>query len=105
MPPENGNGAIRVPIKEWLQRIDTKLESIDLKLDQKADRERVHDISNRVAALELTTAVRAELIAEFRTMQSDVDRLRTWRNTFGGGLTVLVFLVGANAARVWFGVG
>lgn len=92
------NGRIVYTTKELLGRLDQKLDLIDMKLDSKADRDRVHDLANRTAALELQAGLRARLVDEVRETQARVTLLETWRNRLAGGFAALSLVT---AAGVW----
>lgn len=54
MAPEDGEGGtVSYRVKDILGEINGKLDRVMDKLDQKAERSEVHELKNRVAALEL----------------------------------------------------
>lgn len=98
-----GSGAVSYTVKELLDRIDRKVDNIDTKLDLKADRDRVHDVSNRLATLELARAASEPLYEQFRLAQREIEELQTWRNRLLGATALAVFLGASALARVLFG--
>ena len=78
---EPENGFIRFTTKELLGRIDGKLDALDMKLDTKADRSRVHDLGATVAA-------KADKV-EFLQLDSRVQQLERGNAKFIGGLVVV----------------
>ena len=97
-------GEVAYTVKELLDRIERKVDNIDTKLDLKADRDRVHDVSNRIAALELLNAGQTPVMQQFSDARTDIEDLKLWRNRLAGGLAVAVFLGGAAFLRA-LGVG
>ena len=59
----SGNDQPVYTVKEWLQRLDTKLDTLDEKLDQKADTATVLALEQRIRDLERDKADRRELSA------------------------------------------
>lgn len=58
--PDQENGSVRYTVKELLaqqadkmQEVLRGIEALNVKLDSKADRDRVHDLANQTAALSL----------------------------------------------------
>lgn len=98
---ENG---VSYTVKELLDRIERKVDLIDQKLDLKADRERVHDVANRLAAIELANAARVPLLEQFRDAQQEIAALQSWRNRMIGAVALAVFL-GMGAWAQMLGVG
>ena len=95
---------VEYTVKELLDRIDRRVESIDGKLDLKADRERVHDLTNRVATLELLNAGQVPMLQQFSDSRKDIEDLKLWRNRLVGAVGLAVFIGGAAFARA-VGVG
>ena len=93
MADEDGNGTVRFAVKDLLTRIDGKLEKIDTKLDMKADRQRVHELTSELAGLRLKVALAEQAAAEFRETQPTIDALVAWRNRLAGAVVVLAALV------------
>jgi Lon protease-like protein len=91
-------------VKELLDRIERKVDNIDAKLDLKADRDRVHDVTNRLAALELLNAGNRHVLTEVSDQKTEIEDLKLWRNRLAGGMAVAVFLGGAAFVRA-LGVG
>lgn len=109
---------------DLIEQFDARWRSIEDKLASKADRPDVHDLKNRVAALELTTLkadgplvaqfeqikgqlsvlvssmeARREygeaLVKEFRVVQGQVDNLRRWRSSVLGAVAAISGSIGA----------
>lgn len=97
-------GGVNYTTKELLDRIDKKIDVIDSKLDQKADRDRVHQIGNAISAMEgrilaQTTSLDNRLslledravkrdspvVEEIRSYQRKVDHLETQLTTQSEG--------------------
>ena len=78
---------IAFSVKELLETLNQKVDVIDQKLDLKADRDRVHDLQNRMAALELT-AVRREgpIIDEIRSYEKRLDEVAYQVSRFENGV-------------------
>lgn len=85
---EPENGVIRFTTKELLGRIDGKLDALDMKLDQKADRTRVHEVMATVAAVQLGKAEKTDVAA----LDARVQSLERGNSKFIGGLVVVGFL-------------
>jgi len=75
-------------VKEWLSRIEAKVDKIDAKLDGKAD-------MSAVTALELRLGSRVE------ELQAEVQRLKIRIATASGGLALLVFVVQVGLQKGW----
>ena len=86
---------VQYPLKDVLDRIEGKVDAIDTKLDLKADRDRLHDMANRVATLELLNAGQVPMFDHFRQAQVDIDQLKTWRNRVIGAAGLALFFGGA----------
>ena len=94
-----GNG-VSYTVKELLAQINQKVNSIDVKLDQKADRERVHVVENRVAALELLNAGSVNpVLSQVVDFRKDIDDLKSWRNRLVGAFTLAMLLGAAGWAQ------
>lgn len=97
-------GGVQYTVKELLDRIERKVDNIDAKLDLKADRERVHEIAARVAALELLNAGHGHVIQGFTKVGKEIEDLKSWRNRIIGAVSLAVFL-GATALARALGFG
>lgn len=82
-----GNG---YTVKEMLDRlVIPKLESIDGKLDSKADVSVVMALQREVAALSAYIPLRDTLIKEFHEAVADIEALKAWRNRLVGASGIL----------------
>lgn len=95
---------VTYPLKELLDRLERKLDSIDGKLDLKADRDRVHDVMARLSALELTHAGLIPVLKQFQESRQDIEDLKLWRNRVIGASGLAVVL-GAAALAQALGLG
>ena len=86
---------VQYPLKDVLDRIERKVDDIDSKLDLKADRDRLHDVSSRVATMELLNAGQLPMFDQFRTAQHDIEALKSWRNRVIGAAGLALFFGGA----------
>jgi hypothetical protein len=93
MADEDGNGTVRFQVKDLLTNIDKKLEKIDMKLDQKADRTRLHEVINDLNALRMKVALSEQIAAELPTTLDRVESLEAWRNRIAGAVVVLSLVV------------
>src|SRR3954467_11641308 len=93
---EEANNGVRFTVKELLLDLRADVKNIDAKLDQKADRSRVHDLSNLIAATNLAKADRADVIA----LAAKVERLDTLRDKFLGASAVLAAISGTILGRL-----
>lgn len=78
-------GYLRTELHDGLRGMEDRLTSIDLKLDLKADRGRVHELQTELATLRFESTARASLVEEFRTLQKyvyeELPRLLKERDT------------------------
>ena len=127
---DGNGGTVRFTIKELIAQQSEEIratriavENLSAKLENKADRDRVHhlessmaaanltisklndvgsvpvqDLVNRVRDLEKITTQRGELVEQFRTVQSQVSMLVGWRNTLIGAISLVSALSGAALA-------
>ena len=96
MSESNG---VSYSVKELLSQINDKVDKIDAKLDQKADRDRVHVVENRVAALELVNAGSMPVLNQVVDVRKDVEDLKSWRNRLIGAFGLALFVGAAGLAR------
>lgn len=83
-------------VKELLLELRQDVKAIDSKLDQKADRERVHDLAATVASMMLSKADRADV----RTLELQVKAMETMNAKILGGLAVVAAIAGTVLARL-----
>jgi len=86
---------IRYSVKDLLKDLRDELRSINSQLALKADRDRVHDLANDVAAIRMEMAARASFVTEFREEQKRqlaqdeaIKSLEGFRNWVRGGLAL-----------------
>ena len=104
MAGENGYTA-----RDMLDKIVIpKLDAIDEKLDNKADRLRVHDLATELSAMRLeysaTQLIQQAMRDDVRELKRETESLRGWRNKCIGGLLILGAIGITNLLRVWFGI-
>jgi hypothetical protein len=105
MAGENGYTA-----RDMLDKIVIpKLDAIDEKLDNKADRLRVHDLSTEMAAQRLehraTQLIQEALRDDMREVKRDLDVLHRFRWMTIGAVLILSGMGVPTLLRVWFGIG
>ena len=98
----NGDGAVVYTTKELLARIEAKVDAIDTKLDSKADRLRVHELSGDFAAIRLLLAGYPTHLAELQELKKQVDGLRYWKAGVVGAFLLLSALATTNGVHIWF---
>lgn len=75
------------PVRELLSEIDRKIDTIDDKLDKKAERDRVHDLATRVATLELTSVKReGPVMQEIRDYEKRLEYIASQLQRFENGV-------------------
>lgn len=98
MPTDDSS--IRYPIRDLLEAVNRKLDRVLEQLAQKADRQRVHDLTTDVAALAARfTLLERQLpdVTKKQAKQDDqIDSLQTWRARLGGA-TAVAGVLGAAA--------
>jgi len=92
--------------KELLVEVRNDVRAINLKLDSKADRERVHALAADLAALQLKHTARSGELAQALVAVIDhghrLDAVEGWRSTIIGGFAVATLFFGlASALFVW----
>lgn len=83
-----------------------KLEAIQRDLVEKADRERVHQLTAALAAFEklMAQTLRDKVdLDELAKVDERIDRLETWRTWLTGFATAIGLFAGVNGYRLWFG--
>lgn len=106
----DGDSGVNYTVKELLARLDAKLDTIALKLENKAERATVHELAGRIAALEMTALRHAGPVSQkvdsLETRIGDLEKFRagslvlsSWQRWFLG--TVVVGMLGAVATLVW----
>lgn len=87
-------------VKELLMDLKADVRAIDSKLDQKADRERVHGLASEISAINLLLASLTVELKEVGAMKAAVTSLTAWRNRTVGALTVIGLFTGALSGHV-----
>lgn len=105
MAEADGNNSEKVfTVKELLIELRRDVALIDAKLDNKADRQRVHDLANEINVIKLERAgeatIRLRYMEEFRESQRDLIALKVWRNRLAGGLVVVASAAGGVVGKL-----
>lgn len=99
---EASNG---LSFRELLLELRADVRSIDAKLDNKADRGRVHDLAATIAAIRLErsaeTIIRAAQTDDIRELKRTLDSLQAFRWKISGGVLVVAALAGTLLARAF----
>lgn len=74
-----GSIGTKAQLDDHEHRIRQTSELVQRLTDQRVTREDVHNIRSDIAAINLAMAEGPELVRQFRTIQSDVEALSSWR--------------------------
>lgn len=98
-PPVSG-----LSLRELILELRADVRNIDIKLEHKADRQRVHDLANEINVMKIQRAAEAAARAEYDRKVGDLQlemlSMRNWRNRLAGGLAVVGAFSGALGAHL-----